>query len=154
PKDMRSESIQLNNNVVLINDAYNANPDSMTESLVLFKSLSASNRRIAVLGDMNELGRYSERAHKEVGAIVANLGFDSVFFYGEEMKHAAKNASFCGMDKSKIHWLNNIDSLFEELNATLKDGDWILLKGSRLNKLEQVAKRLKDTIGTNNLKMN
>jgi UDP-N-acetylmuramoyl-tripeptide--D-alanyl-D-alanine ligase len=149
PKDMRFENVRLKRDIVLINDAYNANPDSMTAALYLVNGLTGTKRKIAVLGDMYELGGYSERAHKEVGAIVADLKYEHVFFYGDDMKHAAKSAGYSGLDKKKIHWSNDLDTLFEALYAELEDGDWILLKGSRLNKLEVIAEKLIDKIGIN-----
>jgi UDP-N-acetylmuramoyl-tripeptide--D-alanyl-D-alanine ligase len=145
--DMRSENILLKNDIVLINDAYNANPDSMEAALTLFKDLKGGKRKFAVLGDMGELGEYAKRAHENVGAIVSKLEFDLVFFYGDEMKQAAKTAGRLGMDKKNICWFNDIDSLFSELYEHIEDGDWIMLKGSRSNKLEIIVERLVDKIG-------
>ena len=146
-KDMRNESIMLKDDILLINDAYNANPDSMEAALTLLKSLQGAKRRIAVLGDMYELGAYSERAHKEVGAKVAGLNIDHLFLYGPEMRNAAKSAGICGMDKKCIHWFDNLDLMLGDLLALIEPGDWIMIKGSRANKLEKVADKLINTIG-------
>jgi len=147
PKDMRSENIALNREMVLTNDAYNANPDSMKAALTLHAGFKGGGRKVVVLGDMHELGSYSERAHKEIGADLTNFNIDLMFFYGEEMKHAAKNAGLLGVDKKRIHWHSDLDTLFDDLVSRLEYGDWILIKGSRPNRLEVIAEKLIDTIG-------
>jgi UDP-N-acetylmuramoyl-tripeptide--D-alanyl-D-alanine ligase len=147
PKDMRSENIFLNDDIVVVNDAYNANPDSMKASLEFFADLKGAKKKIAVLGDMNELGEYSKRAHKEAGVIAYNLKIDLLFLYGEEMKEAAKGAGYCGMAKKNIFWFNDHDSLFETLYKNVEKGDWILIKGSRQNRLEIIAEKLTEKIG-------
>jgi UDP-N-acetylmuramoyl-tripeptide--D-alanyl-D-alanine ligase len=147
PKDMRSENIFLNDDIVVINDAYNANPDSMEAALRLFSDLKGAKKKIAVLGDMNELGEYSKRAHKDIGAIAHNFKVDLLFLYGEEMKEAAKGAGYCGMDKKNIFWFSDHDSLFETLFKKVEKGDWVLIKGSRQNKLEIIAEKLTEKLG-------
>ncbi len=151
PKDMRSEYIFLNDGIVVINDAYNANPDSMDASLTLFKDLKGAQKKIVVLGDMYELGDYSKKAHKDVGATVAGYKFDVALFYGKEMQEAAKAAGHCGMDKNYIYWFNNHDTLFDALCANINKGDWVIVKGSRLNSLEKIVAQLIEKIGVNEM---
>ncbi len=148
PKDMRSEQLHLADDILLINDAYNANPDSMIASLNMFSGIKNRQRKIVILGVMSELGEFSLKAHKDIGIVAGRSGIDKLFLYGDEMLAAEESAKECGMDEGDIFWSNDLDSLFEKLLATIQKGDWMLIKGSRSNRLELLVELLINKIGS------
>jgi len=121
--------------VLLIDDSYNASPDSMRSGL---ESLAAAPgmRRIAVLADMNELGDESERLHFEVGRLAAALGIDEVFTFGEKAKKIAEGAD--ALDK----WFLDKGQLISRLEKEKQVGDVYLVKGSHSMKMEEIAEVL------------
>ncbi len=125
--------------VRVIQDCYNANPDSAAAALRMFGELPWTGRRIAVLGDMLELGLESKALHSALGQNLADLPVDEVFFLGKEMSAAAREYEKCG--KAGRHYFS-----FEELRDALlsfsKPGDLILLKGSRGMELERLTEAL------------
>ena len=83
PVDMRLEVIETPQGFKIINDSYNANPDSMSSALRELSSLKNNNKIIAVLGDMLELGENSSLEHKNIGEYIKTLGIDMVITYGD-----------------------------------------------------------------------
>jgi UDP-N-acetylmuramoyl-tripeptide--D-alanyl-D-alanine ligase len=124
--------------VTYIRDCYNANPDSVRESLRFFDTLSWDGRKIAVLGSMLELGEESERAHEEIYDFAMALNLDAIFFFGEE--YGAPFGSSNGRKKNTHSvWAQDFDDLIEALKRYLREGDIVLLKGSRGMALERVC---------------
>ena len=124
------------NGIQFIDDSYNANPDSMKAALRTLIELDADGRRIAVLGEMGELGDESERGHREVGEAAAALGIDeliAVGAIGQEMARAARKA---GLEKSVA--VDSTDEAAERLADHATAGDLILIKGSRTARMERV----------------
>ncbi|MCK5832560.1 UDP-N-acetylmuramoyl-tripeptide--D-alanyl-D-alanine ligase [bacterium] len=126
--------------ITLIEDYYNASPLSMTHALDVFAGYSL-NRRIAILGDMLELGSESMKYHKEIIEYAAGKT-DFLFLFGEQMGNAAKSAKEVGIPDHMIIQTNNIDTLFDNLKGILKKGDVVLIKASRSLRLERVIERL------------
>ena len=118
-----------------INDAYNASPSSMCAAIETTASLYHG-RRIAVLGDMLELGAAAEEAHREIGKRVAELGFAALVTYGEQARwmHKAAEAAGC----SVCYHAESHESAAKYLREMLVDGDTVLFKGSRGMKMEQI----------------
>ena len=119
----------------LINDAYNASPSSMRAALETTAALYHG-RRIAVLGDMLELGDAAEEAHREIGRRAAELGFAALVTYGPQAQwmHEAAEAAGCPVCRhAATH-----EAAAEHLRALLRDGDTVLFKGSRGMKMEAV----------------
>jgi UDP-N-acetylmuramoyl-tripeptide--D-alanyl-D-alanine ligase len=137
PEFGRSEI--LAGRVTLIRDCYNANPDSVREALKMLAGLSGKGRRIAVLADMRELGAESEAAHRQTGRFVRELvegnRVDRVFLFGEEMKHARDEAENAGT----VEWFGEYGDLKERLLSLVREGDLLLLKGSRGMQLERLS---------------
>ena len=118
-----------------INDAYNASPSSMCAAIETTASLYHG-RRIAVLGDMLELGVAAEEAHREIGKRVAELGFAALVTYGEQARwmHKAAEAAGC----SVCYHAESHEAAAKYLREMLVDGDTVLFKGSRGMKMEQI----------------
>jgi UDP-N-acetylmuramoyl-tripeptide--D-alanyl-D-alanine ligase len=117
----------------VINDAYNANPMSVEASLRMLASLEGV-RRIAVLGDMLELGRDEEAAHAEVLEIARGLGLDGLFAVGPRFKAAAERLG--------IPWAADAAGLAPLVAAVLHENDVLLVKGSRGMGMERVVQLL------------
>lgn len=136
PEGLRQKSETIHG-VNVIADCYNANPDSMRASLSALCTVKKG-RAVAVLGDMKELGDYSEKAHRDIGRICARLGLDAVFAYGSDAAFLAEEATIgkvplvkCSVNKSEI---------VGALKKYLRAGDTALFKGSRSMKMEEVLK--------------
>jgi UDP-N-acetylmuramoyl-tripeptide--D-alanyl-D-alanine ligase len=120
----------------VISDVYNANPNSMEEAIKELVRLSPS-RSIAVLGDMLELGTYSETAHRKLGKWMGGLGIELFIAVGEEMRAAAVEFQAAG---GTAITAENSEQAGELLRAHIKEGDTVMLKGSRSMKMELVIK--------------
>ncbi len=134
---LREEEISLPGDVLLINDCYNANPLSMCAALVHLAERAGTRRRVAVLGEMAELGTSSPAYHREIGAVVAELGVDELIAVGPLAREYANAAN----GVSSRHAATAEDAA-EALAAMLRPGDVVLVKGSRAVGLEAVAAKL------------
>lgn len=137
--------------VKLIEDCYNASPESMGASLKLLydESVRSSMRSVAVLGEMRELGSYSETAHVGVGAKVAELGIDMLFTFGEKALGIADGAIRGGMDPQNVVSvtdLSDYEGLVAKIVEKTSKNDVILFKASRAIALENAAEILKKEI--------
>ena len=117
----------------VIEDCYNANPDSMKAALTMFREYPAK-RRYALLGDMLELGGISPSAHEEVGRQAAAAGLELLVCYGEEAKHTAKAAAAAGL--KAVHAATYREAA-DLLLAAMQPGDALLVKASRGMALEK-----------------
>ena len=133
--------ITTKNGITIIDDTYNANPLSMEASLKTLANMKG--RKIAVLADMLELGDRAQIAHKKVGNLVQNMGIDFLFVTGNFSKDSIKGATDAGMTTNKIYAAKDKDGLIEILNSIIRNGDNILVKGSRGMKMEEVVASLK-----------
>jgi UDP-N-acetylmuramoyl-tripeptide--D-alanyl-D-alanine ligase len=125
--------------VTILDDTYNANPESMAAAL---KTLAeARGRKIAILGDMLELGAASEAEHASIGALAAGLGLHALVAIGEFSRSAAEAARAAGMERS-LGFVSKGEAL-SALRAVISDGDTVLVKGSRGIALEEVVEFLK-----------
>ena len=127
--------------VQVLDDAYNANADSMLAALQVLKDLPCKGRRVAVLGDMAELGTHSETAHAEIGRQAAETGVDQLFAVGKMASFMARSARDAGLNR--VIELADVDVACGALKSFLKPGDVVLLKASRSMRLEQIAEVLK-----------
>ncbi len=137
--EMRMQVFTNSKGVTVINDAYNANPDSMRASLESLKDIKRKKRRLAVLGDMAELGEISSKLHEEVGALVKKNDIDLLFTVGEKAKQIAHGATKRGMDAKNIFVCDNLKDAEEKVKKIIKSGDVILVKGSRVMMLEELV---------------
>jgi UDP-N-acetylmuramoyl-tripeptide--D-alanyl-D-alanine ligase len=139
PLPMRSEVIEIKGRKV-INDTYNSNPDSMEAALQTLKHLSNRGRSIAVLGDMLELGDWKEKAHRELGSKIAKMGIGEFIAVGDLMRYAASTAQSEGMEKGNIHICSSPEEANKILKEISREGDTILIKGSRAIGMERTLK--------------
>lgn len=124
------------NGVRVLNDSYNANADSMRAALETLAALPCAGRRIAVLGDMAELGRHAAEAHAEIGRHVALLGIQKLFVVGEMAQITAESARSAGMNG--VEEFTDILETGRAVQGFLKPGDIVLFKASRASALERV----------------
>lgn len=130
--------------ITLINDSYNANPSSMQESLKEMLRMGSQGRTVAVLGDMGELDGFSEKAHRDIGEIIAGTGVNVFIAVGRMMSMAAEECiRIKGKNSSpEIYTFANTHEAGENIQGILKKGDTVLIKGSRVMKMEKIAERI------------
>jgi len=126
---------------VVIDDTYNASPAATMAALEVLRDLRVSGKKIGVLGDMMELGRYSVEAHRKVGT-QATESADELFAVGIRMRDAVKSALDAGMQDSVIFQYERAEQVGEALATRVKDGDCILLKGSQSVRMERAVEIL------------
>ena len=124
------------NGVQFIDDSYNANPDSMKAALRTLVELDADGKRIAVLGEMRELGEESAHGHREVGETAAELGVDQLIAIGGMGATIAQAAQQAGLARTAA--VGSISDAAEMLAAIAGPGDLVLIKGSRAARTERV----------------
>ena len=127
--------------VRVLDDAYNANADSTIAALETLCDLPLQGRRVAVLGDMNELGAHSEAAHAEIGRRAAELGIGQLFAVGKMAPITAKAARDAGLNR--VIEFADVEAAMKAVKQFLKTGDVVLLKASRASRLERIAEILK-----------
>ena len=128
--EWRNQELPLPGGGVLINDAWNANPISMRAALEHLRRLAAGRRKIAVLGEMAELGDYTDEAHREVANAIEEIGVDVLISVG------VRATIYGGTTVA------DADEAIATLRAELKPGDCVLVKGARALGLERVAESL------------
>jgi UDP-N-acetylmuramoyl-tripeptide--D-alanyl-D-alanine ligase len=140
PPKMRLQFWEANG-VRVLDDAYNANADSTIAALETLCDLPQQGRRVAVLGDMGELGTHSEAAHAEVGRRAAELGVGQLFAIGKMAPVMAAAARQAGL--SRVIEFTEVEAAANAVKNFLKPGDVVLLKASRAARLERIAEVLK-----------
>ncbi len=139
------QNIISKNGITVISDCYNAAPESMRAALDTLSSISVSGKRIAVLGDMRELGDSSDKMHAEIGRYLVQRGIDILLTLGESGALIAESAISFGMSPSSVFAQKDIDDLDNftaELSARLSVGDAVLVKASRALSLERVIDKV------------
>jgi UDP-N-acetylmuramoyl-tripeptide--D-alanyl-D-alanine ligase len=124
----------------ILDDTYNSSPAATYEALRTLAEFSGR-RKIAVLGDMLELGEFTEEAHLKVGKETKSCA-DIFFAVGDRMKFAALEARKSGMAEKNIHWLETADAARMPLQRTMQKGDVILVKGSQSMRMEKIVEEI------------
>ncbi len=135
PTGMR-QNIVYHDGITVIEDCYNANPDSMKAALETLSTMQSKGIKIAVLGDMLTLGEITRDAHKSLGVVAARCGVDVLLCYGESMKYCADAARAAGV--ICVEHFENKSAVAKYLSKTAHSGDVVLFKASRGLKLEEV----------------
>jgi UDP-N-acetylmuramoyl-tripeptide--D-alanyl-D-alanine ligase len=138
PEDMRQTIVELNG-VRIIEDCYNANPESMRAALAVLSGTDKPGRRIAVLGDMLELGDHALKEHRSLGGVVAQQRVDLLITIGRYAADTAVRAGELGVEALKFD--NNADAA-AFLTTAVNGGDTVLLKASRGSKFEEISQAL------------
>ena len=141
PTKNRMDITKLKNGVTIINDSYNASFDSM-QMLLNYLSNFTAKRRIAVLGDMLELGDYSKELHEKVGKEVAKNNVDILIVSGENSKYIVEKAIKDGMNKENVYYFDNGDKIYNFIKKIWRDGDCILFKASNGMRFFEIADKL------------
>ena len=129
------------NGVRVLDDCYNANADSMRAALETLCGLPLQGRRVAVLGDMAELGEHSVAAHAEIGRLAAELKLNQLFAVGKMAVVTAQAARAAGL--ARVFEFADVEGAVKAVKNFLKAGDVVLLKASRSARFEQIAETLK-----------
>jgi UDP-N-acetylmuramoyl-tripeptide--D-alanyl-D-alanine ligase len=140
----RMDVSELSNGVTLVNDAYNANPESMRAGLKALKAMAGERRTWAVLGEMRELGKDAQDAHDEIGRLCVRLDVNRLIAVGKGAKLIQMGASLEGSWDNESQYVETIDEAIKLLKTELKSGDIVYLKASRAIGLESVAQALTD----------
>lgn len=149
PVKGRMNFSKISNKINLIDDTYNANPDSVKQALITLSLVSKGQKSIAVLGDMLELGKNSPNLHEETGKLVAENKISKIYTHGKLASYIVKGAVKAGI--SRKNTMNGTreeiaEKIMEENNSSTS---WILVKGSRGMQMEKVIQKMQKII-TNN----
>jgi UDP-N-acetylmuramoyl-tripeptide--D-alanyl-D-alanine ligase len=132
--------------LIVIDDAYNANPDSMRAALEALARIGSGGRRVwAVLGPMRELGNESPALHARVGAAAAGLGVDEIVVVGNDARPIADGAADVAGWGGRARIVNDVAAATAVLRAELRHDDAVLVKASNSERLWQVADALTAT---------
>ncbi len=138
---MRLNVLEASSGARVIDDSYNAAPASMASSLDVLSSMTCSGRRIAVLGEMGELGDEAARLHGYVGAYAAAKGVDLLVIIGGELADAmAEAARTMGLSEDAIERLDSVERAVDVIGPVLAEGDLVLVKASRASGLDQFVR--------------
>ncbi len=140
PPKMRMQYWEANG-VRVLDDAYNANADSMLAALQTLQDIPCKGRRVAVLGDMAELGSHSKAAHVEVGRRAAESGVGQLFTVGQMAGVMAQAAREAGLNR--VFEFNDAESAAGAVKSFVRAGDLVLLKASRATRLERIGEILR-----------
>ncbi len=140
PPKMRMQTWEFNG-VRVLDDTYNANADSVLAALRTLQELPCKKRRVAVLGDMAELGAHSEAAHEEIGRKAAELGVGQLFAIGKMAPIIARGARGAGLNR--VIELADVEAAASAVRSFVKPGDVLLLKASRSSRLERLVGMLR-----------
>lgn len=140
--EMRMQLFTTADNIVVLNDAYNANPTSMKAALETLAAIEAGGKKIAVLGDMTELGNMTDVAHFQVGEQAAKSGVDLLVTVGQRSARIADGAMVHGMEKQQVRRCDTSAEASKFVRKALAPSDVVLVKASRVMKLEEVVDAL------------
>ncbi len=137
PVSMRG-AIEMRNGVRFILDCYNANPSSMKSGIAYLADITKPQKRVVIVGDMLELGSYSKRLHLELGKHIADASVKKMLAVGEFASYIAEGAKKAGLPAKSIHLATDSEKAAVIAHSIVKEGDTVLLKGSRGIHLETV----------------
>ena len=140
--EMRLEVIN-ENNIKIIDDTYNASPDSMKAAIDVLENIEA-HRKIAVLGNMFEMGNFAEKGHREVGEYLANKKIDLLVTVGEMAYWISSEAEEKGFKKENIFAVSTNEDAINILRRNVRNNDAVLIKGSRGMIMEEIVRFLQE----------
>ena len=137
---------RLPDDVTLLDESYNASPVAVSAALETLAGLPGDGRKIAVLGDMLELGDWAERSHRQVGTKVGELGIDVLAAVGEQAEVIAAAATDAGVASAAVHCFDSPDAAGRWLAEQLRPGDAVLVKGSRSVHMERAIAEIEPAV--------
>jgi len=142
PFSMRM-AVERWNGIGIINDAYNANPASMEAALKTLAQMKGRGQKIAIVGDMLELGVETRKRHLALGRQAAENGVDRLYILGKQARLVRRGALSAGMPASRVIVGGNHAHIARIVRKEMRSGDWILFKGSRGMRMEKVLAAVK-----------
>ena len=137
PTKMRMNIVRCKGDILILNDAYNANPQSMRAAAAVLGDAGQHRRKVAVVGDMKELGAGSEQFHRAVGSYFAQSGTDRLIAIGDLARFMAEGAKSAGLEQTD--WFPTLDDAKNALLRELRSGVTILVKASRSMAFERIV---------------
>jgi UDP-N-acetylmuramoyl-tripeptide--D-alanyl-D-alanine ligase len=137
PGPMRG-TVEQRRGATFVVDCYNANPSSMKSAIVYLGDVAGNRRRVAIVGDMLELGRYSKRLHMQLGRELAHAGVAKILAVGQFASTVAEGARTGDLAFDSIYTADSSESAVSIARQVINEGDVVLLKGSRGVHLETV----------------
>ena len=144
PPDMRMEFTRTKGGLAVLNDAYNASPASVIAALRTLQALKGYDRKVAVLGDMLELGDYARKAHEDVGRALVESGVKKLIVVGKLAGSIADGAKAAGIPNDAVKSYETSAEAAKKIKSHLRAGDAVLVKGSRAVKMEAIVRALLD----------
>ncbi len=145
---LRLVTVHTDSGALILDDTYNASPESTLAALNLLEEMDGP--KVAVLGDMLELGPYEQQGHEMVGARAAGI-VTRLVVVGERSKQTALAASEAGLDTRAIHWFATTEEVTEFLRENLMGNDVVLVKGSHSMRMDRIVAALESTDGEEDL---
>ena len=145
PFPLRGTLIQLRKKIKVIDDSYNSNPKALEEALKGLSRLPAK-RKVAVLGDMLELGEKEKEFHIQAGKQLVRWGWDLLVTIGTLSLHLAEGAKSSGMKEDHIVSFSHSEEAASNIESLIEAGDLVLVKGSRAVKTERIVEKLKEKL--------
>ena len=142
PISGRMEILKLKNGAFLIDDSYNANPASASVALKTLNDLKGKHGSTVIFGDMLELGIWAEEMHEDIGSLMADTSVGTIFLRGRLSRVVAEGAIRKGFKDDQIYFPETTGEIVTHLKSYLKKGDWVLVKGSRKMKMEEIVQEL------------
>ena len=139
----RMETFTNGDGVRVVNDAYNANPESTAAALRTARWIAKDGALVAVLGQMAELGPIALEEHERIGELAARLGVDRLVVVGEDARPMAAAAVREGIEPEHVASYDDLDGALADVRAHVRPGDTVLCKGSRVAGLERIAEALR-----------
>lgn len=140
--EMRQQILNVNE-VIVIDDSYNASPDSVKSSIRVLRSLNSGGNNIVVMADMLELGEKSREIHKELGRYIALEGIDVLITIGEMANYVHEGAIKASQSIKAVHCMDNKEA-YETLKSIMKPCDKVLVKGSRGMHTDEIVEMIKN----------
>ena len=139
---MRQQVFNLGD-IVLVDDSYNASPDSVKSSAKILRNINSEGKNVLVIADMLELGARSKEIHFDTGRYIALEGIDVLITIGENAKHLSEGALSVKSDLQSYHCSENNEA-FEILKNILQKNDKVLIKGSRGMHTDEISSKIKE----------
>jgi len=148
PSDRRGAVHQLRGGVMLVDDSYNSSPSALKRALDVIAKERRATRKVAVLGEMLELGDFSADLHRDAGRAAAAAGLDALFVVGGEPARAlGEGAISAGMTPANVTYFDQSAAAAPAIVAAIRSGDVVLVKGSRGTRTDLIADRIAEAFG-------